>query len=145
MCFEYQKIKFQGPKWVNFFTFAYVQGRGGWPPPLLQPANSYILIVLSLTLRTIISYWSYLIANCFGGVLPTASKHIQKCLHSNSWVTASFAVDLCEFCRCEQIPKKTPILLLKFSHCAAPPSPPSRNLGNVAFFCDEKVISFSAF
>ena len=32
MCFEYQRIKFQWKKWVTIFTFAFGQGRGGWPP-----------------------------------------------------------------------------------------------------------------
>ena len=34
MCFECQRIKLQWKK-IKIFTFAYCQGRGGWPHPLL--------------------------------------------------------------------------------------------------------------
>ena len=32
MCFECLRIKFQWKKKIKIFTFAYSQGRGGWPP-----------------------------------------------------------------------------------------------------------------
>ena len=36
MCFEYHRVIFHWKKWVKIFTFAYGQGRQGWPPrPLM--------------------------------------------------------------------------------------------------------------
>ena len=35
MCFEYHRAIFHWKKWVTIFTFAYGQGRCGWPPPPL--------------------------------------------------------------------------------------------------------------
>ena len=38
MCFEYHIVIFHRKKWVKIFTFAYSQGRGGWPPTPLRSA-----------------------------------------------------------------------------------------------------------
>ena len=48
MCFECQRIKFQWKK-IKIFTFAYSQGRGGWPPPLMASLTLKYLFVFLTT------------------------------------------------------------------------------------------------
>ena len=43
MCFEYHRVIFYWKKCVKIFTFAYGQGRGGWPPA--PPPTPYSLAV----------------------------------------------------------------------------------------------------
>ena len=54
MWFEYQIIKFQWKKWVKMFTFAYGQGREGWPshPPPPSPPMVSLTIKKNLFLTT---------------------------------------------------------------------------------------------